>query len=79
MFLINQSPKTIMDRNTNIYIYIICVFTHTYAKTSETQTQVELELYLELYLGQSVADYMSISHLSMNIHYYCELAPSKLN
>ena len=42
-------------------------------KTSAAQTTVEFELYL----WQSVIDYMCISNLSMNIYYYSELGPSK--
>ena len=49
-----------------IEIYIICVFTHICVLTSAAQIKVEFELYV----GQSVVDYMCISNLPMNIYYY---------
>ena len=70
MLLMHISTKTILDINTNVHVYILHVFSSTQA-----QTKVELELYL----CQSVVDYMCVSNMSMNIYYYSELGHSMFN
>ena len=65
--------------NVQVYVYIYTMCVHPYMHLDFWTSASQIMVDFELYLAQSVADYICIQNLPMNIHYYSELGPIKFN